>query len=146
MRFYLGLIMLLVSTVLQAAVTTSDIWVRTTAPGQKVAGAYLHLSSTEDVKLTGGSSPASETLELHEMSMQGEVMKMRRLDGIDLPAGKKVELKPGGYHIMLMGISSQIKEGDVIPMELIITDRAGKQTSLHVKAVARGSSISHEHK
>lgn len=146
MKSYLGLLILLVSTTTHAAVTVSEVWIRTTVPGQKVAGAYLQLTSTEDAKLTGGTSSISEALELHEMSMQGDVMRMRRLDSIELPAGKKVELKPGGYHIMLMDIKSQIKEGDVIPLELIVTDRAGKTTSLRIEGFARASSVSHQHK
>lgn len=122
-----------------AEVTVSDVWVRTTAPGQQVAGAYLKVISSEDAKITGGASPVSEALELHEMSMQGDVMRMRRLESIELPAGKQVALMPGGLHIMLMGIKSQIKDGDTVPIELIITGKDGKQKAIQLKAQAKSS-------
>jgi copper(I)-binding protein len=144
MRVCLGVMTLLISTWVQAAVTVSEPWVKPTAPGQKVAGAYLQIVSTEDARLIGGSASVAETVELHEMSMQGDIMKMRRLDAIELPAGKQVELKPGGYHIMLFGIVRQIKEGDVVPIKLIITNKAGDQEQLQLKAVAK--STTHEHK
>jgi periplasmic copper chaperone A len=139
MRILLMIVALLITTSAFAEVTISDVWVRTTAPGQKVAGAYLQIISSEDAKITGGASPISEALELHEMSMKGDVMKMRSLDSIELPAGKQISLKPGGLHIMLMGIKSQIKDGDTVPIELIITAKDGKHKALPLMAQAKAS-------
>ena len=146
MRICLGVMTLLISTWVQAAVTVSDAWVKPTAPGQKVAGVYLQIVSTEDAKLTGGSSSIAETVEVHEMSMRGDIMRMRRLDAIELPAGKQVELKPGGYHLMLFGIVRQIKEGEVVPIKLMIMNSAGKKELLHLEAKAESSQLGHEHK
>jgi len=65
------------------------------------------------------------------------VMKMRAIPGLDLPAGKAVELKPGGYHVMLMDLKVQVKEGDEVPLSLVIEGRDGKRQTLELKVPAR---------
>jgi copper(I)-binding protein len=74
------------------------------------------------------------------MAMDGGVMKMRAVDGLTLPMGKAVELKPGGYHVMLMDLKSQVKEGDAVPLTLVFETKDGKQQTLEVKAPARSMS------
>ena len=88
-----------------AQVTVSQPWARPTAPGQKVGAAYMELKSTQAAALVSAASPVAGATEVHEMKMEGGVMKMRAVARIELPAGKTVKLEPGGYHIMLMGLS-----------------------------------------
>jgi copper(I)-binding protein len=86
-----------------AQVTVKDPWVRATVPAQKATGAFMQITSAQDARLVEARSPVAGVVEVHEMVMEKEVMKMRAIKGLDLPAGKTVELKPGGYHVMLMG-------------------------------------------
>jgi len=87
--------------------------------------------------LVSASSPLTPTVEVHEMAIQGEVMRMRQVESVQLPAGKTVELKPGGYHIMLMNLKSQVKEGYVVPLTLIFENQDGSRQTLDVKAPVR---------
>src|SRR5271154_6894911 len=94
-----------------AVVTVTDAWVKATAPGQTTAAAYLQIKSDAPAKLVGVSSPAAKTTQMHEMKMEGNVMQMRPLDALDLPAGMTVEFKPGANHIMLTDIVKPLKKG-----------------------------------
>jgi len=73
-------------------------------------------------------------VQIHEMKMENDVMKMRAISRLDLPAGKAVELKPGGYHVMLMGLKQQLKDGDTVPVVLVIEGKDGKRETVEVKA------------
>jgi copper(I)-binding protein len=106
-------------------------------PQQKATGAFMKLQSTQDAKLISAKSPAAGIVEVHEMAMEGGVMKMRAVDGLALPMGKAVELKPGGYHVMLMDLKSQVKDGDAVPLTLTFETKDGKRQTLEVKAPAR---------
>jgi hypothetical protein len=119
-----------------ANVSVTDAWARATMPGQKVSGAYMQIQSDADARLVGASSPAVPRVEVHEMKMDGDVMRMREVKAIDLPKGKTVSLQPGGYHIMLMNLQKPIAAGDVIPLTLTI-ESGGKQQTVDVKAKAR---------
>lgn len=121
----------------QAQVTVKDAWVRATVPQQKATGAFMQLQAGKDSKLVSASSPVTPVVEVHEMVMQDNVMKMRQVPGIDLPAGKTVELKPGGYHVMLMDLKQPVKEGDVVPITLVVEGKDGKRESVEVKASVR---------
>lgn len=121
----------------QAQVTVKDAWVRATVPQQKATGAFMQLQAGKDSKLVSASSPVTPVVEVHEMVMQDNVMKMRQVLGIDLPAGKTVELKPGGYHVMLMDLKQPVKEGDVVPITLVVESKDGKRESVEVKASVR---------
>ena len=112
-------------------------WVRATVAQQKATGAFMRLESAQDTKLVGASSPLTATVEVHEMLMQDNVMKMREVPAIEVPAGKPVDLKPGGYHIMLMNLQQQVKAGDDIPLALVFEDKDGKRTTVNVQAPAR---------
>ena len=76
-------------------------------------------------------------VEVHEMTMEKDVMKMRAMKGLDLPAGKSVELKPGGYHVMLMDLKQQMKEGDTVPMTLVVEGKDKKRSTIEVKAAVK---------
>jgi copper(I)-binding protein len=128
---------LTVSLAAQAQVTVKDAWVRATVPQQKATGAFMQLQSAQDAKLLSAQSPVAGVVEVHEMSMDGGVMKMRAVPSLALPAGKAVELKPGGYHVMLMDLKSQVKDGDAVPLTLTFETKDGKRQTLEVKAPAR---------
>lgn len=118
----------------QATVTVKDAWVRATVPQQKATGAFMQLQAARDSKLVSVSSPLTPAVEVHEMAMQGDVMRMRQVQSVDLPAGKTVELKPGGYHIMMMNLKAQVKEGDSVPLTLVVEGKDGKRETVEVKA------------
>ena len=119
-----------------ANVSVTDAWARATMPGQKVSGAYMQIQSDADARLLGASSPAVPRVEVHEMKMDGDVMRMREVQSIDLPKGKTVSLEPGGFHIMLMNLPKPIAAGDVIPLTLVV-ESGGKRQTVEVKAQAR---------
>jgi copper(I)-binding protein len=134
----------------QAQVTVTDAWVRATVPQQKATGAFMQLKSAQDRKLVSASSPLTPVVEVHEMRMQGDVMQMRQVPAIELPAGKAVDLKPGGYHVMLLELKQQVKSGDSVPLTLVIEGPDGKRESVEVKAAVRalntgGHAGSHKH-
>lgn len=137
MKIPLLIAALLASASVQAAeVRVTDVWARATVPGQKVSGAYMKIQSDTDAKLVGASSTAISRVEVHEMKMDGDVMRMREVQAIDLPGGKPVSLEPGGYHIMLMNLKQPIKAGESIPLTLTI-ESGGKRQTVEVKASAR---------
>jgi copper(I)-binding protein len=76
-------------------------------------------------------------VEVHEMAMEGSVMKMRQIQALDLPAGKTVELKPGGHHVMLMGLTQAMPAGSKLPLSLVFEDKAGKRQTVEVSAEIR---------
>jgi hypothetical protein len=118
-----------------AQTTVKDAWVRGTVPQQKATGAFFQISSAVGGKLLSASSPAAGVVEIHEMAMDGSVMKMRALpNGLDLPAGKAVELKPGGYHVMLMDLKAPLKAGESIDLSLVVEGKDGKKETIAVKA------------
>ena len=119
---------------IMAQVTVKDAWVRATVSQQKATGAFMQITSMQDARLVEAKSPVAGVVEVHDMTMEKDVMKMRALsNGLGLPAGKTVELKPGGYHIMLMDLKQQMKEGDTVPVTLVVEDKDKKRTSVEVK-------------
>jgi len=127
----------LLTNAAHAQVTVADPWVRTTVPQQKTTAAYMTITSVQGGKLVEASSPAAASAEVHEMKMEGDLMKMRAIDALPLPVGKAVELKPNGYHMMLMGLKAPVKAGDVVPIKLVIEDAKGQRKTVDVKATAR---------
>ena len=120
-----------------AQVTVTDPWVRGTVTGQKATGAFMQLKSPADTALVAAASPVAKIVEIHEMKMEGSMMRMNAVDRLALPAGKSVDLKPGGYHVMLMDLVKPLKDGDTVPLQLTFEDRAGKKQTVEVKAVVR---------
>jgi copper(I)-binding protein len=116
-----------------AKVQVSDAWIRPAVKGQSGTGGFMNLMSPEGATLVGFSTPIAEIAELHEMAMQGDVMRMRPIESLALPAGQTVGLKPGGHHLMLMGLKKPLKVGDQIPLTLKLKAANGqmlKQTIL----------------
>jgi copper(I)-binding protein len=120
-----------------AQVAIADPWVRGTVPGQSATGAFMQLTATSDLALVAAASPVAKVVEIHEMRMEGGMMKMSAVERLPLPANKRVELKPGGYHVMLMGLAQPLKEGEAVPITLTFADAAGKKQSVEVKAPVR---------
>lgn len=119
-----------------ANISITEAWARATMPGQKVSGAYMRIQSDADARLVSASSPAVPRVEMHEMRMDGDVMRMREVKAIELPKGKTVSLEPGGYHIMLMNLTKPIAAGEIIPLILTV-ESGGTQQTIEVKAEAR---------
>lgn len=116
-----------------AQVSVSDAWVRGTVAGQQATGAFMQLKSAADTALVSASSPVAGVVEIHEMKMDGGVMKMRALPALDLPAGQAVELKPGGYHIMLMDLKAPLAKGAQLPLTLVFKDAQGAERRLDLQ-------------
>jgi len=119
------------------SLTVGDPWVRATVAQQPATGAFMRLSATQNLRLLEVRSPVAAMVEIHEMKMQGDVMQMRPLPALAVPAGKTVELKPGGYHVMLMDLKQQVKEGDTVPLTLVFEGKDGKRETQDVKAQVR---------
>jgi periplasmic copper chaperone A len=120
----------------EGGVSVADAWARATVPGQKVAGVYLNIRSDEAAALTAVRSSAAGSAEIHSMSNDNGVMRMRRLPRLDLPAGETVRLAPGENHIMLLDIKRPLQAGGRVPLVLIV-ERNGKKTSIQVQAEVR---------
>lgn len=119
-----------------AQITVTDPWVRATVPAQKATGAFMQLTSKIDTRLVAVSSPVARA-EIHEMAMKDNVMRMRQIAALDLPAGKIVALKPGSYHVMFFDLKNAIREGDVVPLTLVFEDKDKKRETLALKVPAR---------
>jgi copper(I)-binding protein len=115
-----------------ANVEVKDAWVRSTVPGQKGTGAFMKITAKDGAKLVGVSSPVAGVGEVHEMKMEGDVMKMRALPSLDLPAGKAVELKPGGYHVMLMDLKQALVKDSKVAMTLVFKDANGAESKMEL--------------
>ena len=115
-----------------ANVEVKDAWVRSTVPGQKGTGAFMKITAKDGAKLVGVSSPVAGVGEVHEMKMEGDVMKMRALPLLDLPAGKAVELKPGGYHVMLMDLKQALVKDSKVPLTLVFKDAKGAESKMQL--------------
>lgn len=120
-----------------ADVRVDDPWIRATVPGQSATGAFMRLTSSTPEKLVAASAKIADSVEVHEMSMTDNVMRMRQVPAVELPAGKAVELAPGGYHIMFFQLHGQLKDGDTVPLTLTFEDPQGKRTSMDVQVPVR---------
>jgi periplasmic copper chaperone A len=131
-----------------AQTTVKDPWVRGTVAQQQATGMFARITSASGGKLVSASSPVAKVVEIHEMAMEGDVMKMRAISGLDLPAGKAVDLSPGGYHVMLLDLKQVLKAGDKVPVTLVIEGKDGKRETLEVSAPVRalgGDKAKHKH-
>ena len=142
-RFALAAAALLVALPAAAQVTVTDPWIRGTVQGQMATGAFMKLQSAKDARLVEAASPVAGVVEIHEMTMQNNVMRMRAVQALSLPAGRAVELKPGGYHVMLMDLKQQMKEGEVVPVTLVV-ETAGRREAIEVRAPVRAPTARNE--
>ncbi len=141
---------------LAQTVEIKDAWARATVQGQKATGAFMKITSKDGATLVGASSPVAGVAEVHEMKMDGGVMRMRAVQGgLELPAGKVVGLKPGGYHVMLMDLKLPLQKDTTIALTLVFKDAKGIETKSELKipvnmaapagAAQRGGMADHKH-
>ena len=126
------------------AITIGHPYARATAAGQPTGGGFMKLVNGGGAdRLLSASAEVAKLVEIHEMKMEGDVMKMRQVDAIELQAGKTVELKPGGYHVMFIGLKAPLKVGDSFPVKLKF-EKAGEVT-VEVKVEAPGADHGMKH-
>ncbi len=120
-----------------AEVEVSRAWARAAAAGQETGGVFLTIRNRggSSDRLVGGSSPAAQSVEIHTMSMDGAVMRMRRQQAVDIPAGTSVELAPGGTHLMLVGLKAPLNQGKTIPVSLAFEKAGLKHIEVRVRAI-----------
>ncbi|HQR99579.1 MULTISPECIES: copper chaperone PCu(A)C [unclassified Polaromonas] len=128
-----ALLVLSAGAVFAQTVEVKDAWVRAAVPGQSGTGAFMNITAKDGAKLVGVSSPVAGVAEVHEMKMDNDVMRMRAIPALDLPAGKTVALKPGGYHVMLMELKQALPKGSTVPLTLILRDAKGQESKVELK-------------
>ena len=135
-------------------VDVKDAWVRTSVQGQKATGVFMKITAKEGGTLVGVATPVAGVAEVHEMKMDGDVMRMRALpNGLALPAGKTVALTPGGYHVMLMDLKATLPKDSTIPLTLTFKNAKGEQSQVELKVpvattapgAAAGAPAAHKH-
>jgi copper(I)-binding protein len=119
-------------------VTVSEPWVRATVAQQQATGAFMRLSASQNARLVAASSPVAGLTEIHEMTVVNDVMRMRAIDALELPAGRTVELRPASYHVMLMDLRQTVNAGDRVAITLVFEDRAQRRFTQQVEATVRG--------
>ena len=120
-----------------AQTKVDDAWVRATVAGQPTTGAFMHITSSTDSKLVEVKSKVAKIVQIHESTMKNDVMSMQAVPFVVLPAGKTVNIEPEGYHVMLIDLVAQVKDGDTVPLTLIVEDAKGVKESIEVNAQAR---------
>ncbi|WP_168198457.1 copper chaperone PCu(A)C [Pseudomonas sp. DG56-2] len=120
-----------------AETSVKDAWVRATVPHQQSTGAFMVLTASTDSKLVDVQSPVAEIVQVHQMTMDNDVMGMKQVHSVHLPAGKAVSLDPNGYHVMLMKLKQQVKEGEQVPLTLVVEDAKGQKQTLEIQAPVR---------
>lgn len=131
------------------AVQVEGAWARASVQGQKGTGAFMKITAREPLALVSASSPVAGVTEVHEMKMEGDVMRMRAVPELALPAGQAVELKPGGFHVMLMDLKAPLMKDSRVPLTLVFRDAKGAQTrmelSVPVAATPPAAAAAHRH-
>jgi periplasmic copper chaperone A len=120
-----------------AQVSVNEPWIRGTVAQQKATGMFARITAPQGGRLVAGSSPVAGVVEIHEMTMDGNTMRMRAIPGLELPAGKPVELKPGGYHVMLMDLKQPLKAGEKVLVSLVFETAGGQRETVQLQAEVR---------
>ncbi|HTZ35175.1 MAG TPA: copper chaperone PCu(A)C [Stellaceae bacterium] len=118
-----------------AGVKIENPWARATPAGAQTAAAYATLLAPQGDRLVSVATPVAKQAQLHSMSMEGGVMKMRQVDGVDLPPGQAVSLKPGGYHIMLMGLAKPLEAGQSFPLTLTFAHAGARSVTVPIEKI-----------
>ncbi len=119
------------------SVRVEGAWARATVPGQQSSGVFMTLTAAAATQLVGASTPAAGASEIHEMAMQGDVMRMRPIESLALPAGQPVQLKSGGHHLMLLELKAPLVAGIQVPLELRFRDARGTEERQQVQVPVR---------
>ena len=134
--------LVLATSALAQEATVAESWARATVPGQKATGAFMKITAKQPSKLVAASTPVAGITEIHEMKMDKDVMRMSAVAALDLPAGKAVELKPGGYHVMLMDLKAPLAKDSSVTLTLKFKDSKGvlsqQELKLPVKEMTHG--------
>jgi copper(I)-binding protein len=138
-------LLFIASAAAAADVRVENAWARSPAPGQKTVSAYVDLTSASDAVLRSAASPLAGRVELHAMTLDGGIMRMRSIARVDLPAGKTVKLEPGGLHLMLFDLKQPLKPGDKLPLVLNIQGPAASATTVKVEAEVRAPAAAGAH-
>ncbi|MDM7456281.1 MAG: copper chaperone PCu(A)C [Tepidimonas sp.] len=133
-----GMLLTLGAAAWAQTVKIDEPWVRGTVAQQKATGAFMRLTAPEPMRLVAGDSPVAGVVEIHEMAMEGDMMRMRAIPGLALPAGRPVELKPGGYHVMLIDHKRPLAGGETVPLTLVFENAAGQRVRQEVQAKVMG--------
>ncbi|HWH49423.1 MAG TPA: copper chaperone PCu(A)C [Burkholderiales bacterium] len=119
------------------SIRVSDPWAKATVAGQTVGGVYMQIVSPRAARLVGVNSPLARAAEVHSMTMDGGTMRMRAVGALDLPAGTRVDLAPGGYHIMLFDLKKPLLAGQKVPLTLLIEEKGERVRKIAVNAIVR---------
>ncbi|MFJ2684291.1 copper chaperone PCu(A)C [Pseudomonas sp. NPDC087342] len=136
-QIVLGLSLLGLACQVSAQTQVDDSWVRATVPGQQATGAFMTITASTDSKLLSAQSPIAKTVQVHQSTMKNDVMSMQEVGFVDLPAGKAVTLDPHNYHVMLIDLVDQVKEGDQVPLTLTVENDKGEKETIKIEAKAR---------
>ena len=136
-QLVLGCSLLGLAWQVSAQTQVQDAWVRATVAGQPSTGAFMTLQADSDSKLLSVQSPVAKTVQIHQSTMKDDVMSMRQVESVALPAGKPVSFDPHGYHIMLIDLTAQVQEGSKVPLTLIVENAKGEKETIEVQAEAR---------
>ena len=121
----------------RAQIEISDAWARATAPGQDTGGIFLEIHNRGGAadRLVGASTPVAAAVQMHTMTMDGAVMRMRRKESLDVPAGGSIDLAPGGTHLMLVGMKAPLETGSTVPLSLQFSESARLAVTVKVRAI-----------
>jgi copper(I)-binding protein len=128
----------------QDIVSIQNPWVRATNSGQNISAGYMTMTSTQDVTLIRVKSDVTESVEIHSMKMENNVMKMRMLDSLALSLGKPYKLEPGGYHLMLFDLKKSLSDAQTVDFEMTFKNNKGAEFTQKVKAIVKGSENNHQ--
>ncbi|MBI5924967.1 MAG: copper chaperone PCu(A)C [Aquabacterium sp.] len=131
------------ASTVSGVIKVDNAWIRATVKGQSGTGGFMNLTASQPLTLVGFSTTVAADSELHEMAMDGNVMRMQAVASLPLPAGQTVELRPGmgGHHLMLMGLKQQLKDGDEVALTLKLRTADGKSLTQDVKVPVRSGSM-----
>lgn len=129
----------------QTTVKVENAWVRGTVAQQQATGAFMRLTASQNARLVEASSPVAGVTEVHEMAMENDVMRMRQIQGLPLAAGQTVELKPGGFHVMLMNLKQTLQAGQNVPITLVFEDANQNRFTQQIQAPVRALGAGHGH-
>ena len=122
-----------------AHVEAQNAWARASVPGQQGSGAFMRLTAKEPLQLVGVETPVAGAADVHEMKMEGDVMRMRAIEALDLPQGVAVDLKPGGYHVMLQQLKAPLVKDTQVPITLVFKNAKGALSRLHLQVPVRST-------
>ena len=141
--FFSGIVSL---SAFSQSVVVTDPWIRSTVQGQKATGAFMKIASKDGAKLIEVSSPVAGISEIHEMKMEKDIMKMSAVPSLNVPAGGAVELKPGGYHVMLMDLKAPLADKATVPITLTFENAKGVKSQVELQVPVRAMNAKMEHK